>query len=130
MLLEKLLEAPGGADWRPLGTPGGSWGAAGDSWRLPEAPVQQRQSLHALGAPEVLGEQDQSAAGWGPRERRPLDLFTKHLWSADWGEALWRPGRLSEAPWRLPEGGAGGRGGGSGGSLEAWEALGGSLAAP
>ena len=59
MLLEKLLEAPGGADWRPLGTPGGSWGAAGDSWRLPEAPVQQRQSLHALGAPEVLGEHDQ-----------------------------------------------------------------------
>ena len=88
MLLEKLLEAPGGADWRPLGTPGGSWGAAGDSWRLPEAPVQQRQSLHALGAPEVLGEQDQSAAGWGPRGRRPPDLFTKHLWSADWGEAL------------------------------------------
>ncbi len=83
MLLEKLLEAPGGADWRPLGTPGGSWGAAGDSWRLPEAPVQQRQSLHALGATEVLGEQDQSAAGWGPRERRPLDLFTKHLRGAN-----------------------------------------------
>ena len=83
MLLEKLLEAPGEADWRPLGTPGGSWGGAGDSWRLPEAPVQQRQSLHALGAPEVLGEQDQRAAGWGPRERRPLDLFNKHLWSAD-----------------------------------------------
>ncbi len=39
-----------------------------------------------------------------------------------------RPGRLSEAPWRLPEGRAGGRGGGSGGSLEAWEALGGSQA--
>ncbi len=35
-----------------------------------------------------------------------------------------RPGRLSEAPWRLPEGRAEGRGGGSGGSLEAWEALG------
>jgi len=27
-------------------------------------------------------------------------------------EALWRPGKLSEAPWRLPEGEAGGRGGG------------------
>ncbi len=37
-----------------------------------------------------------------------------------------KPGRFSEAPWRLPEGGAGGRGE-LGGSLEAWEALGGSL---